>query len=92
MTVKKLKAIIERIQQLESDSSCTDSAELIALSAERDDAINRLSIDDLAANCIYMHVKMGYSWKKIADIVSGGDLRSGNSVGAIQTLCRQYKW
>ena len=91
MTVKKLKEIIKRIQQLESDSSCTDSAELIALSAERDDAINRLSIDDFAANCIYMHVIMGYSWQRIADIVSDG-MPLHDTADSIRMRCKSYMW
>lgn len=92
MTMKELKALIKRIRQFESDGSCKDSTELAALSAERDDAVKRLSLDDDTANCIYLHVILGYSWQRIADIVNDGDVGLSENRDAIRARCKRYKW
>lgn len=62
------------------------TAELDKLTKERNAALNSLSYEVDAANCIFLHVACGYSWKRIAEL--GED----DTADAVKAMCRRYEW
>jgi len=67
-------------------SQITDiKIDIQALSLKRDMALNMLSREIFEENCIYMRLKLHYSWAKIAALV-------GSSVEGIKKMCYRYSW
>ena len=62
------------------------TVELDKLTKERNAALNSLSYEVDAANCIYLHVACGYSWQQIADLVDR------DTADAVKAMCKRYKW
>lgn len=56
-----------------------------ALVLKRDMALNLLSRDKFEENCIYMRLKLHYSWVKIAGTV-------GSTSDSIRMMCERYSW
>lgn len=56
-----------------------------ALVLKRDMALNLLSREKFEENCIYMRLKLHYSWARIAAAV-------GTSVDALKKMCYRYSW
>ena len=55
------------------------------LTLKRDMALNMLSRDKFEENCIYMRLKLHYSWAKIAALV-------GSTCDAVRMMCERYQW
>jgi hypothetical protein len=67
-------------------SQITDiKIDIQALVLKRDMAINMLSRDKFEENCIYMRLKLRYSWAKIAGAV-------GSTTDSIRMMCERYSW
>lgn len=56
-----------------------------ALTLKRDMALNMLSREKFEENCLYMRLRLHYSWAKIAAIV-------GSSADGIRMMCERYSW
>jgi hypothetical protein len=67
-------------------SQITDiKIDIQALVLKRDMALNMLSRDKFEENCIYMRLKLRYSWAKIAAVV-------GSGVDSVKKMCYRYSW
>lgn len=53
----------------------------------RNSALNSLSRDDFVENCLFMHLSLQYSWKKIAKDTGGI-----NTPDNIRIMCSRYSW
>ena len=61
------------------------NAEIQALRFRRDFAINKLNLQKYEDNCLYMRLKCGMSWAKIAAKV-------GSTPDSIKMMCHRYIW
>ena len=52
-----------------------------------DNEIKKLSRYKYVENCIYLHYAKGYSWKKIAIDIGGG-----NTEDSVRKMCSRYVW
>lgn len=67
-------------------SQITDiKLDIQALEVKRNMAINLLSREKFEENCIYMRLKLNFSWQKIASKV-------GTNVDGIKKMCYRYHW
>jgi hypothetical protein len=67
-------------------SQITDiKIDIQALVLKRDMALNMLSREKFEENCIYMRLKLHYSWARIAASV-------GTSVDGLKKMCYRYSW
>lgn len=67
-------------------SQITDiKIDIQALVLKRDMALNMLSREKFEENCIYMRLRLHYSWAKIATSV-------GTSVDGLKKMCYRYSW
>lgn len=73
----KVGSVVSQITDLKID--------LQALVLKRDMALNMLSREKFEENCIYMRLKLRYSWSKIAASV-------GSTADSIRMMCERYYW
>ena len=71
---------VEKIQQ------CTN--EIAKLKAARREAVNSLSTDIYEERCIYLFLVMGYTWKKIAQIVNN----RAEMENTMRKMASRYQW
>lgn len=62
--------------------------ELQQLTAEYNDAINRLSYDVDEENCIYLFLVRRYTWRRIAQIADD----RFDTANAIKKRCERHEW
>lgn len=62
--------------------------EISRLSAERNDALNRLSLDVDEENCIYLFLVENYTWQKIAQITNDRP----DTADSIRMRCAKHHW
>lgn len=73
----KLGGVVSQITDIKID--------IQALTLKRDMALNMLSRDKFEENCIYMRLRLRYSWAKIAVTV-------GSTCDAVRKMCERYSW
>lgn len=61
--------------------------EIQNLEIRRNSALNSLSRDDFVENCLFMHLSLKYSWKKIAKVAGGI-----NTPDNIRIMCSRHRW
>lgn len=100
-TKKNIKKLKVKIFRLQADADGVGSAEYSAIIEELresrqelnrlnkfyDNEIKKLSINKFEENCIYLHYAKGYSWKKIAIDIGGGNTEDG-----VRKMCSRYVW
>lgn len=102
MTIRGIRDIVRQLstQELKREllrvepENSTDvevqqcAAEIDRLTAEYNRAIDRLSMDVWEEKCIYLFWVKNYSWKKIAQIVTG----RVDTADSLRVRCSKYKW
>ena len=73
----KVGSVVSQITDIKID--------IQALVLKRDMALNLLSREKFEENCIYMRLKLHYSWAKIATAV-------GSTSDSIRMMCERYSW
>lgn len=73
----KVGALVSQITDVKID--------IQALVLKRDMALNLLSREKFEENCIYMRLKLHYSWARVAAAV-------GSSVEGVKKMCYRYSW
>ncbi len=76
-TSDKVGSVVSQITDIKID--------IQALVLKRDMALNMLSREKFEENCIYMRLRLHYSWAKIATSV-------GTSVDGLKKMCYRYSW
>ena len=67
-------------------SQITDiKIDIQALEVKRNMALNLLSREKFEENCIYMRLKLHWSWQKIA-------VKVGSTADSIRMMCERYSW
>lgn len=73
----KVGSVVSQITDIKID--------IQALVLKRDMALNMLSREKFEENCIYMRMRLHYSWAKIATSV-------GSTSDSIRMMCERYSW
>lgn len=73
----KIGAAVSQIADIKLD--------IQVLELKRDTALNMLNRDKFEENCLYMRLKCGYSWAKIATI-------TGSTIDSVKKICYKYHW
>lgn len=76
-TSDKVGSVVSQITDIKID--------IQALVLKRDMALNMLSREKFEENCIYMRMRLHYSWAKIATSV-------GSTSDSIRMMCERYSW
>ena len=76
-TSDKVGSVVSQITDIKID--------IQVLVLKRDMALNMLSREKFEENCIYMRLRLHYSWAKIATSV-------GTSVDGLKKMCYRYSW
>lgn len=91
MTYDDIKNMTKRIDDIKAMLGVEENEELLReldeLYIKRADAISSIPGQTQEGACLLMHLRYGYTWRKIATIVGGG-----NSANGIIKKCTRFEW